>query len=76
MPIRVTVVQNVKVENNQATGCKHFVTDGPRVKNLELKDNLAVCSKGNYTVDDNSVQDLNLLLINKKKILHSNNLKD
>jgi len=67
IPIRVTVVQNVKVENNYATGCKHFVNNGPRVKNLEFKDNHAACSNFTYSREDNSVSDLVYEVINKNK---------
>ena len=67
IPIRVTVVHNVKVENNYATGCKHFVNNGPRVKNLEFKDNHAACSNITYSREDNSVSDLVYEVINENK---------
>ena len=71
VPIRVTVVHNVKVENNYATGCKYFVNNGPRVKNLEFKDNHAACSALTYSREDFTVSDLVYGVINKNKKLNS-----
>ncbi len=71
LPIRVTVADNVKVENNYATGgCKHFINNGPRVKNLNVKNNRAACNNLSYSRDDGSVSDLNYSLIKYKRKLN------
>ena len=76
VPIRVTVVHNVKVENNYATGaCKHFINNGPRVKNLKVKNNNASCDNFFYRRDDRSVSDLNHTLINQKRKLNISKYK-
>ena len=76
IPIRVTVAENVKVENNYATGaCKHFINNGPRVKNLKVKNNNASCDNFFYRRDDRSVSDLNHTLINQKRKLNISKYK-
>ena len=68
-PIRVTVADNVKITNNYASGCEHFVTSGPRVKKLSIDSNKFNCNK-NYSGDDRSVSDLNYKIVDyyRKKL--------
>jgi len=70
IPIRVTVSDNVKISNNYASGCKHFVNSGPRAKGIIMDGNKYSCNK-NYSSEDKSVSDLNYYTIDKiKKILN------